>query len=337
MIEVVELTDAVCASAGALVAARHARERRLFPLLPSAYEDPQRTTDVVRRMLEFADGVAAIDRGEVIGFLVSFDSAPDPTSSIARYSPERAAVHLAQGHAVAEQVDAARVYSAMFEVLAARALDRGVVDHVVHVPIGERATERAWFALGFGRISLVAVRDLRPVDRAPGADSVTVRIATPDDLDVVDRLVDQESVFHAGSPIFRPYRRDETMAAVRAELADALATDDHAFVIGRVDGVDVGIVSVGPGLGSPLYVPDGAAYIAATAVLPDARGRGVGAALADGAFRWARDHGHSAASLHFATANATSTSFWTGLGFTPVMAHLRRRLDDRILTSRPPR
>jgi GNAT superfamily N-acetyltransferase len=136
--------------------------------------------------------------------------------------------------------------------------------------------------------------------------------------------------------MFRPYRRDETVDAVRAELAAELASDDHAFLIARRDVHDVGVVSVGPGLGSPLYVPDGAAYIAATAVLPDARRSGAGAALVEAAFVWARDHGHLAACLHFSTANVNSTSFWTGIGFTPVMVHLRRRLDERILTSRPP-
>ena len=96
--------------------------------------------------------------------------------------------------------------------------------------------------------------------------------------------------------------------------------------------MDVGVISVGPGLGSPLYVPDGGAYIAATAVLPGERGAGIGAALVDAAIRWAADNGHLAACLHFATANPTSPSFWTGVGFTPVMAHMRRRLDERILT-----
>ena len=120
--------------------------------------------------------------------------------------------------------------------------------------------------------------------------------------------------------------------AVRTELSAALASDDHAFLIARRSGKDVGVISVGPGLGSPLYVPDGGAYIAATAVLPGERGAGIGAALVDAAIRWAADNGHLAACLHFATANPTSPSFWTGVGFTPVMAHMRRRLDERILT-----
>ena len=130
--------------------------------------------------------------------------------------------------------------------------------------------------------------------------------------------------------------RQQTAAAVRDELAAQLASDDHAFVVARRDGVDVGVLSVGPGIGSPLYIPDAGAYIGATAVLPRERGGGVGAALADAAFDWCREHGHGGACLHFSTANRTSSTFWTGIGFVPVMAHLRRRLDERILTARPP-
>jgi GNAT superfamily N-acetyltransferase len=334
--EVVVLTEADGEAAGALIAARHAYERERFPLLPAAYEDPARAADLVRSMFSFCDTVAAVDdRGDLVGFLTSLESVPNPRSPMARHLPERSSLHLVHGHAVAGHVDPGRIYPALFGELARRALERGVIDHVVHVPIGDPATEAAWVALGFGRVNAVAVRDLAPLERPPVSD-VEVRVATPEELDIVDWLVDEEAVFHAGSPMFRPYRRDETADAVRAELATELASDDHAFLIARRDGHDVGVVSVGPAVGSPLYVPDGAAYIAATAVLPKARGSGAGAALVDAAFAWARDHGHLAACLHFTTANATSTSFWTGAGFTPVMVHLRRRLDERILTSRPP-
>ncbi len=198
-----------------------------------------------------------------------------------------------------------------------------------------RPRRRHGWRSGSAGLNVVAVRDLAPLDR-PRSSDVVVRVATPDELDVVDRLVDEEAVFHAGSPMFRPYRRDDTADAVRAELSTALASDEHGFLIARREGSDVGVVSVGPGLGSPLYVPDGGVYIAATAVLPQSRGSGAGSTLVDAALAWARDHGHLAACLHFTTANATSTSFWTGIGFTPVMAHMRRRLDERILTSRPP-
>jgi GNAT superfamily N-acetyltransferase len=336
MVDVVGFTEAHCEAAGVLVAARHTGERVRFPLLPAVYEDPARATDVVRSMLSFCDGVAAFDDGgDLVGFLTSFDSSPEPTSPMARYAPQRAAMHLVPGHAVAARADSGRIYAALFGELAARALDRGVLDHLVHVPIGGPAVEASWGALGFGRMNVVAVRDLSPIDRPSGA-GVQIRQASPDELDIVESLIDTEAVFHASSPMFRPYVRDETSEAVRDQLADALTDDRHGYLIARRDGSDVGIISIEPGLGSPLYVPDAAAYVAATAVLPGERGSGVGAALVAAAFEWCAERGYRAACLHFSTANATSTSFWIGIGFAPVMAHLRRRLDERILTSRPP-
>jgi len=334
--DVVALTKADVAAAGAMVAARHQRERERLPLLPVAYEDPGRAADLVRATMSFSDGVAAVDdRGDLLGFLTSFESAPDPASPMARYAPARSSLHLVHGHAVAGHADPGPIYADLFGALAERSLDAGITDYVAHVPIGDPPTEAAWVALGFGRMNAVGVRDLAPVER-PLPRDVDVRVAAPKEVDTVDRLVDEEAVFHAGSPMFRPYRRADTAEAVRAQLVADLASGDHAFLIARRNGHDVGIVSVGPGLGSPLYVPDGAAYIAATAVLPGDRGSGVGAALVDAAIAWARDHGHLAACLHYATANRTSTAFWTGVGFTPVMAHMRRRLDERILSSRPP-
>ena len=329
------MTAADAAEAGALVAARHVSERARFPLLPAAFEDPSWAAELVDRTLTVADGVVARDvTGRLRGFLTAIDSRPDPSGPTARYAPERSALHLVHAHAVTADVAPGPVYAELFAALAAAALERGVTDHVVHLPIGEPSVEAAWVALGFGRSSVVAVRDLRPIQRSE--DAVEVRVATPHDLDTVDVLVDEESVFHAASPIFRPYRRAETNDAVRAQLAIDLASDDHAVLVARRDGDDVGVLCIGPGQGSPLYVPEGAAYIATTAVLPSCRGAGVGTALADAAFGWAKDHGHRAACLHFASANATSTSFWTGIGFCPVMAHVRRRLDERIVTSRPP-
>ena len=84
--EVVSLTAAEAGTAGALLADRHARERARFPILPAAYEDPSTATELVQSTLSFCDGVGALDDGdELVGFLTSFDSTPDPTSPMARY------------------------------------------------------------------------------------------------------------------------------------------------------------------------------------------------------------------------------------------------------------
>jgi GNAT superfamily N-acetyltransferase len=242
---------------------------------------------------------------------------------------------IAHGHAVAADADPWLVYHALFAELAEQYRRDGITDHFAHVPAGERAVGEAWSGLGFGRAYAVAVRDLRPVE-GPVSGLASVRAATPEDLEIVDRLVDEESRYHARSPIMRPYLREQTRSAVRASLERALAGDESVHLIASVGGKDAGIIEIGPARGSPLYIPDGAAYIGDTAVLPGVRGGGVGAALVDAALAWGREHGYRAATLHYAAANALSSSFWRGLGFEPVMWHLRRKLDERITWAQPP-
>jgi hypothetical protein len=147
--EVVVLTEAAADAAGELLAVRHARERELFPLPPPAFEDPAQAARLVRDALAFCDGVAALDdRGTLVGFLTSFESMPDPRSPMARFAPERASLHLVHGHAVAGDADHVPLYAALFAELAGCALDRGITDYIVHVPIGDPATEAAWVRPG---------------------------------------------------------------------------------------------------------------------------------------------------------------------------------------------
>ena len=90
MIETRPMADAECRAAGALLAARHADERQRFPMLPAVWEDPVRTEEIVRDTVAWCESVAAVDeRGELLGFLTSFESAPDPSSPMARYVPPR--------------------------------------------------------------------------------------------------------------------------------------------------------------------------------------------------------------------------------------------------------
>ncbi len=204
----------------------------------------------------------------------------------------------------------------------------------MHVPAADPA-ETAWLDLGFGREAGVGARDRRPVDRPP-ASGVEVRSAAPEDLEAVMRLGDVEPRHHAGPPIWRPYVQFDTAAEPRAAVERDLAREDPQYFLAIVDGEPAGLIIIGEGRGSPLFIPDGGAYIGDTAVIEERRGAGVGTALVDRALGWARDRGYRHATLHYATTNATSTRFWTGLGFEPVMFHMRRNIDGRIAWARPP-
>ena len=313
-------------AAGALLAARHAVERKHCPLLPAGPSDPAVAASIVAGTLRFCDGVAAVDDGRRrrLPRRLRTGHRPDDADGPLLAGPR--SVMLVQGHAVAADIDPFLVYADLFGALAAARLEDGIIDHVVHVPILTPEAEAAWVALGFGRVSNVAVRDLAPTGR-PTPPDVEVRIAEPDDLDVVDRLVDEESVFHAGSPIFRPYLRESTQAAVRAELAEQLGATTTP--------------SSWPGAAaSTLECCRSDRRSARRCTSPTARPTSVRRPSSPTSRRRRRSHarrdrvrvgtgrGHRAACLHFSTANRLSSSFWPGAGFVPAMAHLRRRLDE---------
>ncbi len=316
------------------LAVRHRRDRERFPILPPRFEDPGACREILAGAITYGESVAAHDHGALRGFLFAVDVLPSPSSPTARYGPQRGTMMFAHGHALAPAADPTEVYGAMYAELAARWVRRGLFEHTVHVPAGDPDLEAAWATLGFGRANAVAARDLAPVDTRLES-KVPVRRATLEDLDTVGRLVLEESRYHAGAPVFRPYLARDTAAQVRDAHRAALDDEGQAIFIARQGRDDVGVTWIGPGRGSPLFVPDGAAYIGDTAVLEEARGAGIGAALVAAALSWARERDHRAVTLHYAAANPLSRRFWTNLGFTTVMWHLRRRLDERIAWATP--
>ena len=228
---------------------------------------------VIEAAGDYSAGVAALEGGRLVGFASVLLMLRSEASSSARYGPARQVMYFAHGHAVAADVDPTVLYRALFAPIAERAAERRIFVHSAHVPAGDRALEDAWSNLGFGRVAAVGARDLAPIGRSLPSE-VEVRHAGAEDLHAVDRIVDEESRFHARSPMLRPYVRRDTAPAVRAALEEALADDRQAILLARIEGEDVGVISVEGGQGSPLFVPDGGAYIGDTAVLPEARGRG---------------------------------------------------------------
>ena len=322
----------ISAAAGYL-AARHRAGRTRFPLLPGRFENEDACNELLRSVTRFARGYAAQADGTLAGFLFGIQNLPAPTSTSARFGPERGSMMFAHGHAVAPESDPGPIYNAVFAAFAVDSLRDGIFDHSAHVPSGDRVVEQAWVDLGFGRATAVAARDTSPLAAPPAMRDV--RRATLADLDVVCAIGDAGDAYHSGPPMFNPYAGKETAEAGREDMRASLADETQAIFIGFVDGEPAGILRVEPPKGSPLFVPDNACYIGDTAVLAEARGTGLGGALLEEALAWARSQHFAAVTLHYQTANPLSSAFWTGHGFKPVMYHLRRRLDERIAWARP--
>jgi ribosomal protein S18 acetylase RimI-like enzyme len=302
--------------AGALLAARHAAHRRAEPLYSPRFEDPAEAAREVAELWksEAASGAVASVGGRVVGFLLGTrwrDDVWGPNVWVQ-----------AAGHA-AEHPEIVRD---LYGAAAARWVGEGRTAHYAVVPNYDPALVDAWFRLGFGQQQAYAIREASP----PGpvrTDGFTIRHATIEDAEAI-ATVDQSLPQHQGaSPVFSaglvpPF--DELVADAREGVEDP---DFEVFVAeqdGTVVGAAVGSSIEKSSMHHGLSRPDNAGYLAFAAVLPEARGRGMGRALGETVLEWIAASGYQAAVTDWRVANLLSSRTWPRLGFRPSFLRLHR-------------
>ena len=72
--------------------------------------------------------------------------------------------------------------------------------------------------------------------------------------------------------------------------------------------------------------PDHAGFLGFAAVLPEARGAGVGRALGTTVLDWAAAEGYPVVVTDWRATNLLSSRTWTRLGYRPTFLRLHRRL-----------
>lgn len=130
---------------------------------------------------------------------------------------------------------------------------------------------------------------------------------------------------------------DETAARPPSSWRRQL--EDLATFVAVVDGVDAGLVRIGPFSDDPA-----AAMLISMWVAPGARGRGAGDALIAAAVEWARAQGFARVLLDVGDRNASAIALYARNGFEPTgetgslpppREHVREH--RRALTLSPPR
>ena len=314
--------------AAELLAARHRLYRTTEPVLPARFEEVAVARTAVEHIIGQPDtsGVAALQSGRIVGYLLGSLVLPPPTIAWAQFVQPRSASIPYAGHAAILD-DREAIYRALYAALAPRWLAAGYFTHYAMAAASDQAALDAWSSVCFGRDLVMAARDTSPV---AGADrcQVHIRRAGQDDLDSIARLVIENLRYHAGAPIFLPYL-PEVEADARNEQQEWLASTECAIWLAERDGQAVGVVNVKPAAPA-LSMPERCVYIQHSYVVPSARGLGAGAGLLGHAIDWARDAGYAHCTLNFMPANLLSARFWPARGFRPHGYRLFRRVDERI-------
>jgi ribosomal protein S18 acetylase RimI-like enzyme len=228
------------------------------------------------------DGAEARSDGEVVGRLVAEVSDDELRGRHAWSARDQ---HFAREP---------ELYRDLYAVAGAVWLEQGATVHCAVIPAGEDVL-RAWLAIAFAIEQVYAVRDLRDVERPRDPDGFTIRQGGVDDLDAAVRLAPLITENNVEPPVWSGVTRP-TDDVYREGWREALADPAGTWFLAERDGEPLG--------GLLLWLDEGKPISLSVAMtLPEARGIGVGSALTEHAFWWARERGHEEMTADWRIAN----------------------------------
>jgi len=307
-------------AAAELLAERHRRHRLAEPLLDPAYGARGAARREIEALLaaDSSTAWAASAGGSLTGFVVGISK--DPATWGGNVWVE-AAGHAATGPAVVR---------ALYAVAAEAWVDAGRANHHVLVPATDEDLVEAWFSLDFGQQHLHAVRESPPASFGvlPEAELV-IRRAERTDLPALAEL---ELVLPRHSRLAPVFSRlpvqpvEEVLAELERDFDDPRLTTFVAEADGRVVGSATGCSLEQSSANSSLIRPARAGLLGYAAVLPEARGQGVGRALGEAILAWGRDEGYQVIATDWRSTNLEADGAWRGLGFRPTFRRLHRAI-----------
>jgi GNAT superfamily N-acetyltransferase len=332
--EIAPFTGEHLDAAAELLAARHRADLTRQPELSPRFSEATAAREPLLGILdtEGTRGVVALREGRVVGYLLGTAQLPSPTSGRAlAVAPRSVSIGYA-GHAVEPQ-DGEEIYRALYAALSEYWVDAGYFTHYAGVPATDRQALDAWFSLGFGQEFGFGVRRTTPLAAERPDPNIDIRLAGPQDIDLVMRMVDANGAYHARAPMFSPYL-PETFLDHRQYHVDLLADPANAVWVAYRDGEPLGLQTFVPSMEGPSN-PERCIHLQNGYTEPAARGSGVASILLAKSLAWAHQAGYEYCTVGWLTTNLLSSRFWQRSGFRPCFYRLCRSVDQRIAWARP--
>lgn len=316
-LELRAFTDDVIDDAASLLAARHRAQRSVEPGLSPAYENEAATRAEIATLAakDGASGAVAMRGGKVVGYLLGASRAP-------MWGPNVWVE--GSGHAVAEPEIARDLYG----LAANRWVEEGATSHYALVPATDAALVDAWFRVGFGQQQVHAIRAAAAPDEAlrppPG---IVIRRAERRDIASLGRLGVVLGELQVLAPIFwrvAPRSLDDATKEWEEGFDDPQFTTFVAELDGHVVGSTLCCAIEESTEHQGIVQPANAGFLWFAAVMPEARGLGVGRALSEAVLLWARDAGYPTVVADWRETNLLASRAWPSLGFRPTFRRLFR-------------
>jgi GNAT superfamily N-acetyltransferase len=302
--------------AAALVSYRYGVLLDERPLLPHRYQEVSSLLPFLRDIQESGPGVAALQDGRLVGFLSGW-LMPSFKGKRSVYSPEWANA--------ASLENSRYIYEEMYRHLAAEWVADRFVAHYISLFANDLKGIGAWHWMGFGLLSVDAIRGLHPIRGAGGP--IEVRKAQPQDIEQVMQLTDGLRRHMKGSPAFFDAEKlDED------DLRGWLGASDKMIWLACIEEEPVSFLRIGPAKddGCTIIFDEKTTSIYGAYTKETMRGKDVASALLDHACMSARASGYERFAVDFETANLLGSRFWLRHSFGPVCFSLFRTVDETI-------
>jgi GNAT superfamily N-acetyltransferase len=316
MLKIIPLKEKHLEDAARLVCKRYRKLWEQVPQLPSRYADVNNIIALLHNILNICgDGVAAMRGNQLVGFLTGWKM-PSFRGKSSTYSPEWANA--------AGLDDSARIYEEMYSDLAANWIAEQYMAHYISLFPNDVDARKAWHWLGFGMISVDALRSLDAIQNHPI--HAEIRCAGLQDLEQVIRLHEDLRRYMKGAPIFLLTERKD-----RDYYQEWLGNPDKKVWIADQDEDPVAFMRLGPADEDvcTLIQDEKTTSIYAAFTQDQARRAGVATALLNHALQSARASGYERCAVSFEPMNLLGTRFWLR-HFQPVCFSVVRYIDARL-------
>jgi ribosomal protein S18 acetylase RimI-like enzyme len=321
--QILPLSNDDIPEAAALFNQNYREQCQITPGLSGAMLEATRTEQLLANMSNGARALAALDKGQVAGYISWFLVEQfRGTERKGAYVPE-------WGHCV-RAGDKKAIYQELYRAAGECWSVAGCQVHAISILAHDQAAESAWYWNGFGLTVVDAIRAMQPLGQAFDC-RLTIRKATMADAEALSNIDAEHWRHYSGSPIFMapPVGKDASANVVFLEkpknsvwlaeecntAASSIAQDREIAGFMRFEGYDFD--SVASLMGEDRVILTGA-Y-----VRPAHRGRRIAPALLDAALRDYQSRGLNYCVVTFESFNPEAASFWPRY-FEPVCHSLLR-------------
>lgn len=317
-IKVIELNENHLESASELFTKYYKEAREKLNILPERYEKKEIILSLLQNIHKKSLGVAAIDNGEVIGYLTGLPIPNFKGTQRGIYCPEWAHASIG-GNRV-------KAYRAMYEKASAMWVQNGCLTHAITIISHDKEAIDLWFRNGFGMHVVDAVRSLELLPGNINSD-IEIRKFKNDNIEsVIDLLIGLQRHM-ASSPIYVPMINIENCK----DVSEWLKNPDNAIWLGICKEQVVSIIEVSKKKSNDAQILSDEATISVgeTYTKEEFRGYGITKAILQKVIEESLNDRYKRCAVVFESQNINGSDFWLKY-FEPVCYSLVRKVDDRI-------